>query len=408
MATMPRQTQRQFSGNGGVLIKQGWCVKESGTKVFGRHNWKRRWFVLTQNGDVVSLAYYENETKPENKDVRLKGTVPLTNKYITTYLDDSVKKKPFCFALGPMVEDGITRTYYISCESEDDRLEWMEVLNSSLQGAPPSRTEERRRSVRLKAHKRQPSFTSSSEIGIEVCKYIDPVWRKQQWCDLVAMATRDNKEWKKVDTKDGITVARMAFEQNKCATVKIDGFVNASCDIVYEFLSRSTQKGGKFDFSFRDEMVLQELNKYPSEVVTQCHYDIPLPHVSARYCCILKSWLPYEFTGPVMNTDTCGLMFVSVKHDQAKIPKDSYLCPVGLSGVVLRPAPPTGRQRQSTSNFGSGERTQMTCILQVDAQGALHNMLKQSYKSKLLVFGLRSAYQHICNEIQQFVKLLDI
>ncbi|XP_077980441.1 uncharacterized protein LOC144435706 [Glandiceps talaboti] len=378
-----------------VLIKEGWCIKESGQKVFGRYNWKRRWFVLTQKGQHITLAYFENDKKSDNK---LKGKIALTNKYITRYLDDGEKKKPFCFAVGPLVEDGTTRTYYISCGSEDDRLEWMEVLNSTIEGAPPSRTEERRRSVRLKAHKRQPSFTSASKIGMESDKYLNPIWRKQQWEDLVAMATKDNKEWKKVDCKDGVTIARMAFQQDKCATVKIDGFVDVPCDIVYDFLQRSLEPAGKLNYPFRNETVLQQLSGNPLETIVQCHYNVPLPHTSPRACCVLKTWLPSDMTSSIMKTNACGLMVYSVKHEQAKISREWHLCEVDLSGIVLRPSP-----SRVESN-----RTQLTCILQLNVQGTLQNVMKQAYKSKLLVLGLRSAYLHITTEIQQFMKLLDI
>ncbi|XP_002741549.1 uncharacterized protein LOC100373496 [Saccoglossus kowalevskii] len=392
---------KEMSTDEVTIIKEGWCTKESGQKTLGRYNWKKRWFLLTQQRDVINLSYYENEKKQHltDKECILKGSIELTNAYITKYLYDGEKKKKFCFSLGPLVEDGTTRTYYISCENEKEKLEWMEVLNSTISGAPPSKTAKRRKTVRYKMKARQPSVTSPNDIGVESNMYLNPQWRKKRWEELVGIATQSNTNWKKVDIKDGIVVARMQFEIDKCAVVKVDGIVDASSDIVYEFLQRSTEPGGNFDFPFRNGTILDELCHYPLESIVQCRCNIPLPHTAARHCCVLKAWLPSEFTATVLGNEAAGLMMISVKHEKAKIPKNDLLCQVDLSGIVLRPA---------SLDIEGNERTHMTFVLQINIQGALHNIMKQAYKSKLLVFGMRSAYQHVSDQIQNFVKILNI
>jgi hypothetical protein len=44
------------------VIREGWCVKESGNTFMGQHNWRRRWFLLAQKGSEVTLSYYKNKT----------------------------------------------------------------------------------------------------------------------------------------------------------------------------------------------------------------------------------------------------------------------------------------------------------------------------------------------------------
>ena len=40
------------------IIHEGWGEKESGQKIFGHYNWKKRWFKLTQKGHLVLFSYY--------------------------------------------------------------------------------------------------------------------------------------------------------------------------------------------------------------------------------------------------------------------------------------------------------------------------------------------------------------
>lgn len=40
------------------IMHEGWGEKESGQKIFGHYNWKKRWFRLTQKGHLVLFSYY--------------------------------------------------------------------------------------------------------------------------------------------------------------------------------------------------------------------------------------------------------------------------------------------------------------------------------------------------------------
>ena len=44
------------------IIHEGWCVKESGTALFGKTNWRRRWFRLVQTKRDILLQYYRSDT----------------------------------------------------------------------------------------------------------------------------------------------------------------------------------------------------------------------------------------------------------------------------------------------------------------------------------------------------------
>lgn len=41
-----------------VTIKEGWCLKESGSTFLGNVNWRRRWFTLAQCKSDVTLSYF--------------------------------------------------------------------------------------------------------------------------------------------------------------------------------------------------------------------------------------------------------------------------------------------------------------------------------------------------------------
>ena len=45
------------------IIHEGWCVKESGTALFGKTNWRRRWFRLVQTRRDILLQYYRSDTQ---------------------------------------------------------------------------------------------------------------------------------------------------------------------------------------------------------------------------------------------------------------------------------------------------------------------------------------------------------
>ena len=67
----------------------------------------------------------------------------------------------------------------------------------------------------------------------------------QQWSELCH--TAKTAQWKKVDTHDGVTVARCKFGRGSRghAVVKIEGVLTADPAIIYQFLQLSTREGGK-------------------------------------------------------------------------------------------------------------------------------------------------------------------
>lgn len=42
----------------GVVLHEGWAIKESGAAIFGKTNWRKRWFRLVQRSSSVTLEYY--------------------------------------------------------------------------------------------------------------------------------------------------------------------------------------------------------------------------------------------------------------------------------------------------------------------------------------------------------------
>ena len=61
-------------------------------------------------------------------------------------------------------------------------------------------------------------------------------------------------QWSRVDTKDGITVARCKFgsSSNGQAIIKVEGVLPADPNTVYQFLKISTKDGGKVGYELPD------------------------------------------------------------------------------------------------------------------------------------------------------------
>ena len=115
----------------GTVLHEGFATKESGSSLFGKTNWRKRWFRLVQRSDVVTLEYYRNRRDPIPA-----GYVKLNVTYCTRPLETYEKSHPNCFAVGPMLEDGATRTYYISCSDKLVMQEWIAVIDAAIQGVP--------------------------------------------------------------------------------------------------------------------------------------------------------------------------------------------------------------------------------------------------------------------------------
>jgi myosin X len=112
------------------FIKAGWLSKMGGgSSTFGRANWKRRWMTL-KGGE---LFYHETE----EDDAKVLGIVDIQGcEQIVNSRDEEIGiKKEFCFAINTKDgakkgKSGKSRTYFMSCESQEECDDWCETLNS--------------------------------------------------------------------------------------------------------------------------------------------------------------------------------------------------------------------------------------------------------------------------------------
>ena len=112
-----------------TLLKSGWCLKESGSTFMGSKNWRRRFFRLCEYHGSISLSYF----KSCNDDLPA-GIIPLDRTYATRHIELAVKRKLHCFAVGPLIEDGSSRTYYVCCLTDLEKKEWMAAIEAAIEG----------------------------------------------------------------------------------------------------------------------------------------------------------------------------------------------------------------------------------------------------------------------------------
>ena len=98
----------------GYLFKKG-----SGDSFLGRHNWKKRWFVL--EGD--NLTYYEEFDLTKDEAVVMKGSTPVTGSKVELIHH---REKQFCFSL-----KHDSRTLIMHAENEKELNLWLSALNSA-------------------------------------------------------------------------------------------------------------------------------------------------------------------------------------------------------------------------------------------------------------------------------------
>ncbi|KAI6661197.1 hypothetical protein LOD99_10125 [Oopsacas minuta] len=113
------------------LIKSGWCLKESGSTFMGSKNWRRRFFRLTEFHGYISLSYFKSCS-----DELPAGIIPLDRTYTTRIIELAAKGKLHCFAVGPLIDDGSSRTYYVCCLSDLEKKEWMAAIEAAIEGVP--------------------------------------------------------------------------------------------------------------------------------------------------------------------------------------------------------------------------------------------------------------------------------
>ncbi|XP_048576342.1 uncharacterized protein LOC5502147 isoform X2 [Nematostella vectensis] len=307
-----------------IVLKDGWAVKESGQAMLGQTNWRRRWFRLTRNAEgQVTWAYYRN--KEDISSNQCAGHVELDSTYIARNLEvGEKKKKPHCFALGPLFDNLMAkRTYYISCESEADKLSWMEVIGAAIESDFGSSTDtfNANRSIKSRIDRQTKKQMSRNRpvvcpsSAVYATDYLDSDWRFKQW-DTLCSVIRDAK-WKKTDVKNGVTVARLSFKHEPYAVIKVEGSILVPPEIVFDYLLTALRPGGRLDHPFRHEKVLQILEDVPRSSVVYNSYNIPLPSMSNRDCCLIRTWMPSYIT----QNSTSGLVLTSINHPLEESPK---------------------------------------------------------------------------------------
>jgi hypothetical protein len=143
----------------GDTIHQGWAVKESGTSNFlGKTNWRKRWFVLSNTPAGPLLQYFRNQG-----DSAPAGFVKLNVTYCTRQVETREKGKHFCFAVGPLVDDGATRTFFISCSSASDMHKWITAIDAAVQGAG-SKAKDRMK--KMEQRYQEPSSHSKLQVHV--------------------------------------------------------------------------------------------------------------------------------------------------------------------------------------------------------------------------------------------------
>ncbi|RMX49627.1 hypothetical protein pdam_00003035 [Pocillopora damicornis] len=295
------------------VVKEGWVVKESGQAVLGQTNWRKRWCRLVRGSNGASWSYYRKMDDIASNQPA--GRIELNSTYAARELEEGErKKKPNCFALGPVFDDFAKRTYYISCAI--------------------------------------PQQTNLKQIR-ELFN-IFSFWARL--CQII-----ESENWKKTDTKNGVTVSRLSFTHNDKAAVKIEGVIPVPPDIAFDYLQLAMKKGGKLDQPFRGEEVLQKVEEsVPHASIVYNKYSVPLPSAAPRDVCLQRMWIPSYLT----RNGTSGMVLWSTYHSHIPQVQGFTRVLADLSGFVLSPHTSSG----------------------------------------LLKVGLRTAFAHISNLVEQYYK----
>ncbi|XP_031555895.1 uncharacterized protein LOC116292680 isoform X2 [Actinia tenebrosa] len=389
---------------GNTVLKEGWAVKESGQAFLGKTNWKRRWCRLVKRPEgITTWSYYRKMEDIEANQPA--GSIELDSTYVARELETKEEKnKPFCFALGPVFDNTAKRTYYVSCDNEEDKLSWMEVLSASIEtDLFSSETfNENRRSVRSRMDRRtrkkrhQKTLSAPAQMSSKVLQvrdeYLNPSWRMEQWrclCSVIKEAI-----WKKTDSKNGVTLSRLSFKHESYAVIKIEGCIPVPLEVTYDYLLTAVRPGGKFDQIFRNEEVLEVIeDSIPRASIVTNTYSLPMPSMSRRECCLLRCWIPSYLT----KDNTCGLFVTSVNYPMHKPTKGSVRVQVQPSGFML----------STIENKDGSRHTLVSALGQIDLQDSLQSMLEATFKSGLLKIGLRTGFAHISNQIEKYYSLIN-
>lgn len=152
------------------FIKAGWLMKMSGgTSTFGRANWKRRWMAL-KGGE---LHYHEMA----GDDAKVLGIVDIQGceKIMNGAVDDLGIKRKFTFAI--RTRDAAkkarkARTYFMSCESQEECDEWVETLDS-VAGKTEEDIREKVNAVRVDPRNAQGTIEVDEIISVDSIERTD-------------------------------------------------------------------------------------------------------------------------------------------------------------------------------------------------------------------------------------------
>ncbi|GMH75122.1 hypothetical protein TL16_g06658 [Triparma laevis f. inornata] len=127
-------------------VSQGFLLKKGNY----RHNWKKRFFVLSINlesaDELVRLVYFAKQPKDienwKKQEKHAKGTIILNGAYIQTSRKTAHKNKAIQYDFS--ITDADKRTYDINAFTEQDRGDWMESIQTCINeaaardGRPPA------------------------------------------------------------------------------------------------------------------------------------------------------------------------------------------------------------------------------------------------------------------------------
>ena len=120
--------------DGHRIVHQGWVNKEGGGNagIFSRKSWKRRWFILRQDG---TLKYYTSD----KQGAEMKGAIRVIGASIKNQSRKDKKKvgSALTFVL-VQASPASPRPYIFYPDTDLDFAKWQGVLNQVVQFKPPS------------------------------------------------------------------------------------------------------------------------------------------------------------------------------------------------------------------------------------------------------------------------------
>ncbi|KJE92278.1 hypothetical protein CAOG_03280 [Capsaspora owczarzaki ATCC 30864] len=366
-----------------VVIKQGWCWKESGgamgANLFGG-KWQRRWFVLYSNH---TINYFKAQS-----DKHPAGTIHLTPSHITNDLKDPKRPRAFGFTVGPQVVHAAVRIYYIAAESAAECTSWQTEIRAAIATCSDATT--------------LPQLLTS---GLDT----PASWRLQCWEYLKQVIGA--KTWCNHDVKNGVTIARMDFSKNGHVSVRLEGSIAVQPDICFDFLRQALDRGGACDYPFRSLREVQSTRDAPEASVLQGHFAIPT--IGLRSITVVRSWLR---PGTVGTSDSLfgGMLLVTLPDANASDPSSPPPSPssakgkgkagkpfsisVQPSGLVLYAIPPIPDRKNQY-----GAHTRVVVSMTLDLGGRLQTLLKATYRTGILKIPIRHEFHRLKNLIEESV-----